>query len=190
MSTPAGRPVLYLIVCGAPPSADAGVFVRRMREAGWGVCVIATPQGTKFIDVPVLEELTGYPVRSEYKWPDEPDVLPPPDALVVAPATFNTINKWATGITDTLALGLVCEAMGMGLPIVTVPYPNAALARHPAFARNIAELRACGVQVRYDLDRLRPGIEPPTTTAFDWDAVFDALELGYPPTLPQRGPLA
>jgi flavoprotein len=35
---------------------------------------------------------------------------------VVAPATFNTINKWAQGISDTLALGLLNEATGLGLP--------------------------------------------------------------------------
>ena len=32
---------------------------------------------------------------------------PPPTALLVGPATFNTINKWAAGIADTLALGLL-----------------------------------------------------------------------------------
>jgi hypothetical protein len=47
----------------------------------------------KFLDASRLEELTRHAVRSEYKRPEEPDVLPPPDALVVAPATFNTINK-------------------------------------------------------------------------------------------------
>jgi hypothetical protein len=45
------------------------------------------------------------------KHPDEPDVLPPPDAFIIAPATFNTINKLATGISDTLALGLVNEGI-------------------------------------------------------------------------------
>jgi len=34
----------------------------------------------------------------------------------VAPATFNTVNKWAAGISDTLALGILCEAYGMGIP--------------------------------------------------------------------------
>jgi hypothetical protein len=35
--------------------------------------------------------------------------LPPADAIAVAPATYNTINKWAAGISDTLALGILCE---------------------------------------------------------------------------------
>jgi Flavoprotein len=73
---------------------------------------------------PCLERLTGHPVRSDYKQPDEPDVLPPPQAIIVAPATCNTINKWAAGISDTLALGLIVEAIGMKLPQIAMPYTN------------------------------------------------------------------
>ncbi|MGP4024561.1 hypothetical protein [Actinomadura sp. 3N407] len=32
---------------------------------------------------------------------------------MVAPATFNTINKWAAGFADSFAVGL-CELMGFG----------------------------------------------------------------------------
>jgi hypothetical protein len=38
--------------------------------------------------------------------PADPDILPDPDAMIVAPATANTINKWAAGISDTLPLAL------------------------------------------------------------------------------------
>ncbi len=77
--------------------------------------------GRRFIDIPALEQLTGHPVRSEYKQPCEPDVLPAPDALIVAPVTCNTINKWAAGISDTLVLGLLVEAIGLKLPLVAMP---------------------------------------------------------------------
>lgn len=64
----------------------------------------------------------GHPVRSDYRQPDDPDVLPSPDAIAVTPATFNKINKWAAGISDTLALGLLIEAIGKRLPVVAL-YP-------------------------------------------------------------------
>ena len=120
------------------------------------MCVIATPDGTKFIDTGQLAELTGHPVRVHYKDPADPDVLPPPDAFVIAPATFNMVNKLACGISDTLALGLVNEAVGLGLPIIVVPWPNIPLARHPVFGRSVAALRDFGMTVILDLDRL-PG---------------------------------
>jgi flavoprotein len=50
----------------------------------------------------------------------------------VASATFNTVNKWAAGISDTLALGILCEAYGMGIPTAVLPYLNPAQSAHPA----------------------------------------------------------
>lgn len=160
-------PVLYLIACGGYPSGKLPAFITFAREQGWDVCVIATPDGAKFLDAAYLAELTGHPVRSQYKDPAEPDVLPPADAFVVAPATFNTINKWAGGISDTLALGLLNEAVGLGLPMVAVPWPNVALARHPAFQRSVAALREWGVHVMLDPARLPR--EPGGSAAFPWE---------------------
>jgi phosphopantothenoylcysteine synthetase/decarboxylase len=143
--------LLYVVACGAPPAAELPGFVSWAQQQGWRVCVIATPQGSKFVDAARLAGLTGFPVRQDYKQPDEPDVLPfPPDAYVVAPATFNTVNKWASGISDTLALGLLNEGLMAGQPIIAVPFPNQALARHPAFRRSLSFLRDCGVQVIFD----------------------------------------
>ena len=39
-------------------------------------------------------------------------MLPEPDAIIVAPATFNTINKWAAGIADTLRLACYVRPPG------------------------------------------------------------------------------
>jgi hypothetical protein len=135
------RPVLYVVACGASPAAELPGFVRSAQEQGWDVCVIATPDGVKFLDARNLAGLTGHPVRMSYKRPDEPDVLPPPDAFIVLPATFNTVNKWAQGISDTLALGLLNEAVGLRLPIAAFPWPNSALAVHPVFQRSVGVLR-------------------------------------------------
>ena len=159
-------PVLYVVACGGPPTRDLPDFAGFAGAQGWDVCVIATPDGTKFLDAAQLAEQTGHPVRSQYKGPDDPDVLPPADAFVVAPASFNTINKWALGISDTLALGLLNEAVGLGLPMAAAPWPNAALARHPAFGRSIAALREWGVRIILDLARLPDA--GPGPAVFPW----------------------
>ena len=178
------RPVLYVVACGAYPAGQLPAFVRDAQAQGWEVCVIATPDGTKFLDAGNLSGLTGYPVRFRYKCPDEPDVLPSPDALVVAPATFNTVNKWAQGISDTLALGLLNEAVGLGLPMIVVPWPNAALAAHPVFVRSVATLREWGVALLLDPSRLPsaparrpvvPGEVQPEPAAFPWDELTALL---------------
>ena len=84
--------------------------------------------------MPLIEQLTEHPVRSEYKHPEDPDVLPRANAIVVFPATFNTLNKWALGITDTLALGLLCEYTGLHMPILAIPgvHSSSGLDTHPA----------------------------------------------------------
>jgi len=112
--------------------------------------------------------MTGHPVRSAYKLPGEPDVLPPPSALLVAPATFNTINKWAAGISDTLALGLINEALGMQIPVVAVPLIGRTLAVHPAVVTSLATLRQAGVTV-LDISAR------PDPTALPWHQILDAL---------------
>jgi phosphopantothenoylcysteine synthetase/decarboxylase len=173
------RRVLYVIACGGRPAADLPAFVAWAQEQGWDVCVIATPAGTKFIDTARLAQMTGYPVRDDYKKPEDPDVLPfPPDAFVVAPATFNTINKWANGISDTLALGLLNEGLAAGQPIIAVPNPSQTLARHPAFLRNIAFLREYGVHVIFDPATYplpAPNLGEDSRGLFPWQALKDAL---------------
>src|SRR6185312_999603 len=111
---------------------------------------------------------TGRVVRSEYKRPEEPDLFPPADAMVVAPATFNTVNKLAHGSSDTLALGLLNEAVGLRLPMVVVPTPSRGLARHPVFAESVGRLRSWGVRVLFPVPA-----DAEVTTVFPWRLLAD-----------------
>jgi phosphopantothenoylcysteine synthetase/decarboxylase len=160
--------VLYVISCGSPAAQLVPRFVEAVQAAGWHACVISSPDGRKFLNIPLLERLTGHPVRSQYKHPDEPDILPRADAVVAFPATFNTLNKWALGISDTLAVGLLCEYTGLRVPVIAVPCigSGSGLDTHPAFERSLRELRAYGVHVVYDHETYSMGdVELPTVVA-------------------------
>jgi len=173
-----GEPVLYVIACGSPPTRHIDRLVVIAQEAGWDVCVIVSPDGRKFVDTPAVAALTGHPVRSEFKHPGDIDVLPDADAMIVAPATVNTINKFALGIADTLPLGLLVEGLGKGLPIVAVPFTNAAMAAHPAFAESVAKLRSWGVRVLHGDDVIKfhpPGTGEATAHEFPFHIALDAL---------------
>jgi phosphopantothenoylcysteine synthetase/decarboxylase len=151
--------------------------------------VATSARGRAFVDVEALKALTGHPVRSDYKNPGEPEVLPSPDALVVAPATTNTINKWAAGISDTLPLGLLVEGIGKKLPIVAMPFTNAAQAAHPVFEPNIERLRSWGVTVLYGPEVYplhEPGAGWGTVARFPWHLTLDALA-GLTPQTFRRG---
>lgn len=154
--SPTGN-VLYLIVCGAPPARTASTaVVRAAQHAGWDVSVIATSAALDWLPID-LAELTGHPVRTQTCGTEEAKAEPLGDAVLVAPATFNTINKWALGINDTLALGLLNEALGRSVPIAVVPWLNSALRAHPAYEENVRRLAAVGVHlVTDDIDIATP----------------------------------
>ena len=128
--------VLTVIVCGAGPASEVGQLIKLAQEHGWTVQVVATPAALDFLDVPAIEALTGSPVRSQYRKPGEPRSRPA-DAIIVAPATYNTINKWAQGISDTYALGILAETTALGMPIVVLPFVNSALAARAPFRRSV-----------------------------------------------------
>src|SRR5689334_19360261 len=153
-SSSPSKGVLYNIVCASSSAPLAEYFVEEAQEQGWLVCVITTPEGTKFIDSSRFAALTGYPVRSEYKRPEEPDALPRADAIVVFPATFNTLNKWALGISDTLATGILSEYTGLRMPVVAVPCfrTGGGLDTNPAFRRSLRLLQRYGIRVLYRPD--------------------------------------
>lgn len=170
--------VLYVLVCGSPLARDVGVLVGLAQSEGWEVCVITTPDGRKFVDVAALQTQTGHPVRTHYKNPGDQDLLPPANAMIVAPATVNTVNKWAAGITDTLVLGLLIEGYGYGVPTVVVPYTNRVMARHPALHESLAKLRDWGVRVLYGDDVMRlggPGQNERFHEKFPWRRALQAL---------------
>jgi phosphopantothenoylcysteine decarboxylase len=141
------KPVLYLIVCAAPPAQQIDELIALLHQAGWNVCVIPTPRAASWLDRHALAQQTGYPIRHDHRQPGDPDVLPRADAIVVAPATFNTINKWSAGISDTFALGILNEAFGLKLPTIVAPYAKPSLAAHPEFNRSLEKLNMWGANV-------------------------------------------
>ncbi|TLQ44677.1 flavoprotein [Streptomyces marianii] len=168
------QPFLYVVVCAAGIAGETHKLITAAQEQGWGVGVIATPQGLGFLDAEAIEAQTGYPIRSAWRSPGEPRPLPPADAIAVAPATFNTVNKWAAGIADTLALGILCEAYGMEIPTVVLPYVNTAMAAHPAYGRSLDQLRKMGVLFgSYEPHRPKAG---GGADRFRWEEALELLD--------------
>lgn len=172
------RRVLYVIVCAAGPAGDVGELVTLARQRDWDVQIVATPSALDFIDVPALERQTSRPVRSRYRKPDEPRP-PRADAIIVAPATYNTINKWANGISDTYALGILAEAVGLKIPVVVSPFVNAALAERRPFKASVEILQDEGVRILLGPGEFIPhpaeGGEP-RIADYGWALAYSELE--------------
>jgi hypothetical protein len=169
---------LYLFGSAAPPVFDTARVIADAQARGWDVRLGLTPTAAHWLDdqLDALAGLTGGPVRSEYKMPGEPDVWPKADAILFAPATFNTINHWALGLTSTFVIGVVAEGIGKGIPIVTMPCVNSAYAQHPQFDRSVDALRKAGVTVLYGEGGFVPN--PPgqgRPAGYPWGAALNAL---------------
>ncbi|MGH3806395.1 MAG: flavoprotein [Pseudonocardiaceae bacterium] len=172
--------VLYLVICAAGPASRIDVMVNLAGIAGWLVYCLATPAAVEyFLDVPALTALTGHPVRTTYRTSDD-ESLPRADAIVVAPATYNTINKWAAGIADNYVLTQLAELTGLGAHIVVLPFVNQGLAANQVFVRSIKELRQAGVRVLFGPEEFEP--HPPHTggaalTTYPWHRALTAAQL-------------
>lgn len=168
---------LYLFASAAPPVLDVAHVIEDAQSDGWEVCLGLTPTAARWLGEHLdgLAALTGHPVLWRERVPGEPEVWPAPDVVMVAPATFDTINRWALGVTDQFVVDFAAEAIGRGVPLVTVPCVNAALARHPQFDRSLETLRGAGVTVLSGEpsllaeDRAQAGLP-----AYPWHAALDA----------------
>jgi phosphopantothenoylcysteine synthetase/decarboxylase len=187
MSKMRPEPVLYLIVCAAPPAQRIHELVELLHQAAWNVCVIPTPRVASWLDHHALAQQTGYPIRYDYEQSGDPGVLPWADAIVVAPATFNTINKWSAGISDTFALGILNESFGLKLPTIVAPYVKPSLAAHPEFDRSLKKLNAWGARVLpNEVIRVKAGeregaAQGEPVPSFHWQPVVEAVRGAFEP---------
>jgi phosphopantothenoylcysteine synthetase/decarboxylase len=141
----------YLIVTGTTTAPRAAEIVGRLLELVPRVITIATPNAAQVISPRDLSTIAGNRLVESYF--DEAILPRPPDGLVlVAPCSFNSLNKLGMGIADNLALSVTAEAIGRGTPVIVAPSLNAPLLRHPRAASSMATLREWGVSIVEPVD--------------------------------------
>jgi len=88
---------------------------------------------------------------------------------VAAPLSFNSLNKWAQGISDTLALGLLNENIGLRIPITAAIWAKESLRNHPAYTRSLGTLRPAATMLEPPdiIDPDRAGGQ----TTISWNAI-------------------
>ncbi len=137
----------YLILSGTSASAAiaapliAGLAARFPR-----VITIPTPNTARTVSRYALSQLPGHQLVESYF---DAAILPrPADGLVlVAPCGFNSLNKLAAGIADSLALSVTAEAIGRGTPVIVGIACNTPLWAHPRARESAATLRRWGLTV-------------------------------------------
>ncbi len=138
---------LTLVVCAAPLSERAADIARAFVADAWTVRVVVTPTAADWLDGAEIETVTGERPICMQRARDQPSNSGGSDSVVLAaPLTFNTLNKWAAGIADNYALGVLCEALSVGRRTVAVPVIGDRLWHHPVLDQHVQLLAAAKVE--------------------------------------------
>ena len=136
---------LTLVVCGAPLTARAADVAAALVDQGWTVTTVASSASRGWLDRDAVEVVTGRPVLFEQRQVNQVRG-PRPDAVVVCPLTMNSASKAATGIMDTYATGVLCDALATRTALTAVIMVSTRLWPHPAWTGHLKTLVGAGVQ--------------------------------------------
>ena len=142
---------LLLGVSGSIAAYKAAELVSLLVKRGAGVTVLMTPGAARFIGPLTLATLSRRPVVSDLFDPSCPDVehiqmTERADALLVAPATANTLAKLAAGIADC-PVTTAALALKPSTPLILAPAMNTRMWEHPATRENLRTLKSRGARI-------------------------------------------
>ncbi len=141
-------PKLLLGVTGGIAAYKAVELTRLFVKAGWQVQVVLTAHAAEFVTALTFQALTGRETRGALFDPAHEAAMGHielarwPDAIVIAPASANTLAKLAHGLADDL-LTTLCLATDK--PLFVAPAMNRLMWAHAATQANLATLAARGV---------------------------------------------
>jgi phosphopantothenoylcysteine decarboxylase/phosphopantothenate--cysteine ligase len=137
-------------VTGGIAAYKAIEVLRGLQRAGCDVRVAMTRHACEFVQPLTFRALSGAHVIVDDYAPDNPDPIAhitfsqTIDLFLVAPATANTLAKFANGVADDF---LTTTYLACNAPVLVAPAMNTSMLEHPATLRNIQKLRADGVHV-------------------------------------------
>src|SRR5436189_3227921 len=139
--------VAYLMCNGTTTSARGPEILRGLVGLGFRtVIAIPTPNAARTISGRELADVAGAQlVESYFDLAIRP--RPPRGVVLFAPCSFNSLNKLAHGIADSLALSVAAEAIGRKTPVIVAPSLNQPLLDHPIAQASLKTLPGWGVTV-------------------------------------------
>ena len=142
-------------VCGGIAAYKAAEVVRLLQERGVRVQVVMTRAAQEFVRPLTFAALSGEKVITDLfasgaeaanleSAVEHIAVAQSIDALLVAPATADTLAKFANGLADDFLSTLFLATTA---PVVVAPAMNVNMWEHPATQENLKKLRERGVRV-------------------------------------------
>jgi phosphopantothenoylcysteine decarboxylase/phosphopantothenate--cysteine ligase len=136
-------------VAGGIAAYKSVELLRLLREKGYHVAPILTPDATRFVGTVTFSALASEPARTSlYGDPTTP--IPHTylgsnaSVIVVAPATAHLIARYAMGLADDL---LSATLLATRAPVLLCPAMHTEMWEQPSVQENLATLRRRGVLV-------------------------------------------
>ena len=141
---------IALGVTGGIGAYKAVEIARGLQKNGHDVVAVMTKSAERFVGPLTFEAITRREVITD-QWKaganadiEHISIASTIDLLLVAPATANTIGKFANGLADDFLSSLYTATRA---PVLIAPAMNTNMFDHPAVARNLDTLMARGVHI-------------------------------------------
>lgn len=134
-------------VTGGIAAYKAPSVIRRLREAGYKIEVIATEAAFHFIPEETLSIAAGGPIRTDKTWWEQSGRVEHvtlarwADLVLVAPATADAMARAAIGLGDDL---LSATILAGAKKVLWAPAMNPEMWDNPATRRNVETLKSWG----------------------------------------------
>lgn len=142
--------LIALGVTGGIGAYKAVEIARGLQKNGHEVVAVMTRSATQFVGPLTFEAITRREVITD-QWQaganadiEHISIASTIDLLLVAPATANTIGKFANGLADDFLSSLFVATKA---PVLLAPAMNTNMFEHPAVAKNLETLMSRGVQI-------------------------------------------
>ncbi|HEY8938040.1 MAG TPA: bifunctional phosphopantothenoylcysteine decarboxylase/phosphopantothenate--cysteine ligase CoaBC [Cyclobacteriaceae bacterium] len=141
---------IILGVCGSIAAYKSALLIRLLVKEGADVKVIMTSSACDFITPLTLATLSKNPVLKDFvkdqsgQWNNHVELGLWADAMVVAPASANTLAKMANGLCDNLLLAVYLSAR---CTVHVAPAMDLDMLQHPSTQSNLGKLKSFGNQV-------------------------------------------
>lgn len=188
MSVLSGKKII-LGISGGIAAYKTASLVRLLIKAGAHVQVIMTPASCAFITPLTLATLSNRPVYTEFEkdfgeWTNHVALGLWADAMLVAPATANTLAKMANGLCDNLLLATYLSAK---CPVFFAPAMDLDMFNHPATHHNIQKLISYGnIEIDSEYGELASGLIGKGRLA-EPEHIVDFLETHFSTNLDLKG---
>src|SRR5687767_15736215 len=142
--------LIALGVTGGIGAYKAVEIARGLQKNGHDVVAVMTKSAERFIGPLTFAAITRREVITDQCKPganadiEHISIASTIDLLLVAPATANTIGKFANGLADDVLSALYTATRA---PVLIAPAMNTNMFDHPAVAKNLETLIARGVHI-------------------------------------------